>query len=85
MPLSRSAVCSLSNSFFELFDRQALPVAVVALQKDVPISDQAYGRIQFSSCLPYGLMYMGGGRIIDRVGTRWDTPNGILWCARERT
>jgi ACS family hexuronate transporter-like MFS transporter len=74
-------ICSLLVVVTALnyFDRQALPVAVVALQKDVPISDQAYGRIQFLFLFAYGLMYMGGGRIIDRLGTRWGYALMVFW------
>src|SRR6266849_2339086 len=61
------------------FDRLGLPVAITELQKDIPISDQIYGRLQFLFLLAYGLMYIGGGRIIDRLGTRSGYALLVLW------
>src|SRR5262245_39690610 len=60
-------------------DRQSLPVVVTALQKDIPISDQEYGRLQFLFLLAYGLMYMGGGRLIDWLGTRRGYAIILAW------
>jgi len=80
-------ICSLLVVVTALnyFDRQALPVALIALQKDVPISDQAYGRIQFLFLFAYGLMYIGGGRIIDHLGTRWGYALMVLWWSLAST
>lgn len=40
------------------------------LQKSIPLSDQQYSQLQFLFLLAYGLMYAGGGRIVDVLGTR---------------
>src|SRR5262245_54117783 len=51
-------------------DRQALPVAVAAIQKDIPLTNTQYGALTSSFLLAYALMYAGGGALIDRLGTR---------------
>lgn len=52
------------------FDRQTLPVAVDAIRKDFKVSDLAFGRLVSIFFLAYALMYLGGGRLVDSVGTR---------------
>jgi ACS family hexuronate transporter-like MFS transporter len=51
-------------------DRQTLPVAVDAVRQDIPISDGTFARLNIAFLVAYGLMYMGGGRLIDALGTR---------------
>jgi ACS family hexuronate transporter-like MFS transporter len=51
-------------------DRQTLPVAVDAIRKDIPISNTQYSDLQVAFLLAYASMYMGGGRLIDLLGTR---------------
>jgi ACS family hexuronate transporter-like MFS transporter len=51
-------------------DRQTLPVAIDAVRQDIAISDGAFARLNVAFLLAYGLMYMGGGRLIDHFGTR---------------
>src|SRR4030095_16803789 len=51
-------------------DRQTLPVAIGAIQKEIPISNQVKAILDSAFLLTYGLMYLGGGRLIDRLGTR---------------
>ena len=51
-------------------DRQSLPVVVGAMQKSIPISDQQFSHLQFMFLLAYGVMNAGGGKILDRLGTR---------------
>jgi len=60
-------------------DRQSLPVVVTEVQKTIPISDAQYARLQMSFLLAYGVMYAGGGRIMDRLGTRLGYAFMILW------
>jgi ACS family hexuronate transporter-like MFS transporter len=52
------------------FDRQTLPVAIAAIQRNIPISDQQFSYLQSAFLLAYAAMYIGGGRLLDRVGTR---------------
>ncbi|HEY2432207.1 MAG TPA: MFS transporter [Vicinamibacterales bacterium] len=51
-------------------DRQSLPVAVKAIQQEIPISNTQFGDLTSLFLLAYGLMYAGGGALVDRVGTR---------------
>jgi ACS family hexuronate transporter-like MFS transporter len=56
-------------------DRLTLPVAVDAIRQDIEISDKAYGGLVSIFLLSYALMYMGGGKLIDLLGTR----RGFFW------
>lgn len=51
-------------------DRQTLPVAVVEITKDIPISDQHFAWLNTAFLAAYGLMYLGGGWLLDKLGTR---------------
>src|SRR5580765_1001071 len=51
-------------------DRQALPVAIGAIREDIPISNQVKAFLDSSFLITYGLMYLGGGRLMDWLGTR---------------
>ena len=52
------------------FDRQTLPVVVGEIQRDIPISNAAFSQLQALFLVAYAVMYAGGGRLVDRVGTR---------------
>ncbi len=56
-------------------DRQTLPVAIDAIQRDIPISNTEYSQLNVAFLLAYAVMYAGGGRLIDALGTR----SGFLW------
>jgi ACS family hexuronate transporter-like MFS transporter len=51
-------------------DRQTLPWAIGAIQADIPISNQLKAALDTAFLVTYGLMYLGGGRLLDRLGTR---------------
>jgi ACS family hexuronate transporter-like MFS transporter len=51
-------------------DRQTLPVAIGEISKDIPISNQVKAFLDSAFLLTYGLMYVGGGRLMDILGTR---------------
>jgi ACS family hexuronate transporter-like MFS transporter len=51
-------------------DRQALPVAVAAIQRDIPLTNTEFGALNSMFLLAYALMYAGGGALIDWLGTR---------------
>ena len=51
-------------------DRQTLPVAVSAIAKDIPLSNQQFSALQSTFLLSYALMYAGGGKLVDALGTR---------------
>jgi len=58
------------------FDRQTLPWAIQAIQADFPISYQVKALLDSAFLATYGLMYVGGGWLLDRLGTR----RGFLVC-----
>ena len=51
-------------------DRQTLPWAIGAIRADIPISNQLKAALDTAFLITYGLMYLGGGRLMDRLGTR---------------
>ena len=51
-------------------DRQTLPWAISAISRDIPISNEVKAFLDSAFLLTYGLMYLGGGRLIDWLGTR---------------
>src|SRR5207253_3356356 len=51
-------------------DRQTLPVAVHAIGKDIPLTNQQFSALQSAFLFSYALMYAGGGRLADALGTR---------------
>lgn len=61
------------------FDRQTLPVAIAAIQHNIPISDQQFSYLQTAFLLSYAALYIGGGRLLDRLGTRRGFTIIMLW------
>lgn len=51
-------------------DRQTLPVAVSAISKDIPLSNEQFSTLQSAFLLSYAFMYAGGGKLTDVLGTR---------------
>jgi ACS family hexuronate transporter-like MFS transporter len=51
-------------------DRQTLPVAIDAIRQDIAVSNTQYSDLQVAFLLAYAVMYAGGGKLIDALGTR---------------
>jgi ACS family hexuronate transporter-like MFS transporter len=51
-------------------DRQTLPWAIKAVQADIPFSNQIKAGLDSAFLVTYGLMYLGGGLLLDKLGTR---------------
>jgi ACS family hexuronate transporter-like MFS transporter len=51
-------------------DRQTLPVAIKAIEKDIPLSNEQFSSLQSAFLVAYALMYAGGGKLSDVLGTR---------------
>ena len=51
-------------------DRQTLPVAVHAIGHDIPLSNEQFSSLQSAFLFSYALMYAGGGKLTDILGTR---------------
>jgi MFS transporter, ACS family, hexuronate transporter len=52
------------------FDRQTVSVAITAIQRTIPISNQQFSYLSTAFLLAYATLYIGGGRLLDRIGTR---------------
>lgn len=61
------------------FDRLTLPVAIAAIQRNIPISDQQYSWLQTAFLLSYAALYAIGGRLLDLLGTRKGFLLIMLW------
>jgi ACS family hexuronate transporter-like MFS transporter len=51
-------------------DRQTLPIAIGAIGEEIPISNTVKAFLDSAFLITYGLMYVGGGRLVDLLGTR---------------
>ena len=51
-------------------DRQTLPVAIKAIEREIPVSNAQFSFLQSSFLIAYAVMYAGGGKLMDVVGTR---------------
>jgi MFS transporter, ACS family, aldohexuronate transporter len=71
-PGSRWSIALLVSAAIAIsyLDRQTLPWAIKAIQADIPISNQTKAALDSAFLVTYGLMYLGGGWLMDRLGTR---------------
>jgi ACS family hexuronate transporter-like MFS transporter len=60
-------------------DRQNFPMVITELRKVIPVDDIAFSKINFMFLLAYGLMYIGGGKIIDWLGPRIGLVIMVVW------
>ena len=51
-------------------DRQTLPVAIKAIERDIPVTNEQFSFLQSSFLIAYAFMYAGGGKLMDVLGTR---------------
>ena len=61
------------------FDRQTLPVAISAIQHNIPLSNEQFSWLQTGFLLSYAAMYVIGGRLLDWLGTRRGFLLIMLW------
>ena len=61
------------------FDRQTISVAISAIQHNIPVSEQQFSYLSTAFLLAYAALYVGGGRLLDRVGTRRGFLLIMLW------
>ena len=61
------------------FDRQTLPVAISAIQRNIPLSNEQFSYLQTAFLLAYAAMYVLGGRLLDAMGTRKGFLLIMLW------
>jgi MFS transporter, ACS family, hexuronate transporter len=60
-------------------DRQTLPVAIGAITRTIHISDAQFGWLQAAFLSTYAVMYVGGGRLLDAIGTRAGFALIMIW------
>ncbi len=51
-------------------DRQALPVAIQAIAREIPVTNEHFSELQSAFLIAYAFMYVGGGKLTDVLGTR---------------
>jgi ACS family hexuronate transporter-like MFS transporter len=68
--------CATALSYL---DRQSFPVAVTEIQKHISLSDKQYSELQMLFLLAYAVMYAGGGRVADWLGTQLGYSILIVW------
>src|SRR5215510_662828 len=51
-------------------DRQTLPVAIAAIQREIPVSNTQFSQLQAAFLVAYAVMYAAGGKLMDVFGTR---------------
>jgi ACS family hexuronate transporter-like MFS transporter len=66
----RVAVLVCAAIAISYLDRQSLPVAIQAIQREIPLSNTQFGDLASVFLLAYAVMYAGGGVLVDRLGTR---------------
>ena len=60
-------------------DRQTLALTWKAIQQTIPLSDNDFGNLQSLFYFAYALMYVGGGRLMDLLGTRRGFLLIVVW------
>jgi len=66
----RMAVLVSAAIAISYLDRQALPVAIKAIERDIPVTNQQFSLLQTAFLITYAFMYAAGGRLLDVLGTR---------------
>ena len=69
-PPWRIAVLVSAAIAISYLDRQTLPVAVSAIAKEIPLTNQQFSALQSTFLFAYAFMYAGGGKLVDVLGTR---------------
>jgi MFS transporter, ACS family, hexuronate transporter len=66
----RIAVLVSAAIAISYLDRQTLPVAIKAIERDIPVTNEQFSFLQSSFLIAYAVMYAAGGKLMDVVGTR---------------
>ena len=61
------------------FDRQTISIAIAAIQRTIPISNEQFSYLQTGFLLSYAALYAIGGRMLDKLGTRRGFLLIMLW------
>jgi MFS transporter, ACS family, hexuronate transporter len=66
----RVAVLVSAAIAISYLDRQTLPVAIHAITRDIPLTNEQFSYLQSAFLLAYAFMYAGGGKLTDALGTK---------------
>jgi ACS family hexuronate transporter-like MFS transporter len=66
----RIAVLVSAAIAISYLDRQTLPVAISAVARDIPLTNSQFSFLQSAFLFSYAIMYAGGGKLADILGTR---------------
>jgi MFS transporter, ACS family, hexuronate transporter len=66
----RIAVLVSAAIAISYLDRQTLPVAINAIARDIPLTNSQFSFLQSAFLFSYAIMYAGGGKLVDTLGTR---------------
>jgi ACS family hexuronate transporter-like MFS transporter len=75
----RIAIVITAAIAISYFDRQTLSIALPAIERNIRMSDQQFSELQAGFLLAYALMYAGGGRLLDLLGTRRGFALMMTW------
>ena len=70
IPRWRIAILVSTAIAISYLDRQTLPVAIKAISRDIPLTNEQFSTLQSAFLFAYALLYAGGGRLVDILGTR---------------
>jgi MFS transporter, ACS family, hexuronate transporter len=66
----RIAVLVSAAIAISYLDRQTLPVAIKAIERDIPLTNEQFSYLQSAFLLAYAFLYAAGGKLTDMLGTR---------------
>jgi ACS family hexuronate transporter-like MFS transporter len=66
----RIAILVCAAIAISYLDRQTLPVAIKAISQEISLTNEQFSALQSAFLLAYALLYAGGGRLVDLLGTR---------------
>ena len=73
------AIMLMLATALNYLDRQNLPMVITELRKVIPIDNIVFSQLNFMFLFAYGLMYIGGGKIIDWLGPKMGLVLMVLW------
>jgi len=75
----RVAIILTVATAINYLDRMTLPVVISQLQQKFEITEAQFGALNSLFLLAYAIMYAGGGRIADWMGTRLGYALMMIW------
>ena len=73
------AVMLMLATALNYLDRQNLPMVITELRKVIPIDNVVFSKLNFMFLFAYGMMYIGGGKIIDWLGPKGGLVIMVVW------